>query len=226
VVLSSGAAADLRSTAGSGLRIAGDRYRVAAVGGDASFGHVPVVWMALADWQRATDAADTATVLARGETDDSDGADRAGVPSGYLSVPLDEARAAIGSFQAENGSLQLIRGLLFAISAMVVGAFFTVWTMQRSRDIAVLKALGASSTYLVRDALGQAALVLTAGIGLGAAVVTGAGLMLPREVPFVLDPRTLGPPLAVLGLLGLAGAAVAVRRITAVDPLAALGSAR
>ena len=37
-----------------------------------------------------------------------------------------------------------MRGFLFVISALVVGAFFTVWTIQRSGDIAVLKALGAS----------------------------------------------------------------------------------
>jgi hypothetical protein len=38
-----------------------------------------------------------------------------------------------------------MRGFLFAISALVIGAFFTVWTIQRGGDVAVLKALGAST---------------------------------------------------------------------------------
>jgi ABC-type sugar transport system ATPase subunit len=50
--------------------------------------------------------------------------------------------------------------MLFGISALVVGAFFTVWSIQRRPDVAVLKALGASGRMLVVDALGQAAIVL------------------------------------------------------------------
>jgi putative ABC transport system permease protein len=36
---------------------------------------------------------------------------------------------------------------------LVIGAFFTVWTIQRTQEIGLLKALGASTGYLVRDAL-------------------------------------------------------------------------
>ena len=38
----------------------------------------------------------------------------------------DGALSAISSYTAENSSLQLMRGTLFAISALVIGAFFTV----------------------------------------------------------------------------------------------------
>ncbi|MYX41968.1 ABC transporter permease, partial [Streptomyces sp. SID89] len=46
------------------------------------------------------------------------------------------------------------------------------------------------------------------------------------SVPFVLDAPTLLVPAAVMTVLGTAGAALAVRRITAVDPLTALGGVR
>lgn len=119
-----------------------------------------------------------------------------------------------------------MRGFLFVISAMVIGAFFTVWTIQRSGDIAVLKALGASTPYLLRDALGQAVLMLVAGTLLGTAVAAGFGAVVPDGVPFVLDPLTILVPAAVIVALGVLGAALSIRRITAVDPLTALGSAR
>lgn len=45
-------------------------------------------------------------------------------------------------------------------------------------------------------------------------------------VPFVLTPATVLVPAAVMVLLGGLGAGLAVRRITSVDPLTALGSAR
>ena len=93
-------------------------------------------------------------------------ADRA---AGTRTVARDDSLAAIGSYTSENGSLQLIRGFLFAISALVIGAFFTVWTIQRSGDIAVLKALGASTASLLKDALGQAVILLAGGTAIGTA---------------------------------------------------------
>ncbi len=119
-----------------------------------------------------------------------------------------------------------MRGFLFAISALVI-AFFTVWTIQRSGDVAVLKALGASTPCLLRDALGRAVVMLVLGTGLGAALAAGArGPDRRGAVPFVLDPATVLVPAAVMIALGALGAALSVRRITAVDPLTALGSAR
>lgn len=149
--------------------------------------------------------------------------------AGTSTLTLDDSLGAIGSYQAENGSLQLMRGFLFAISALVIGAFFTVWTIQRSGDVAVLKALGASTPYLLKDALGQAVVMLAVGTGLGTALATGIGALVGGDggaVPFVLDASTVLVPAGVMILLGALGAALSIRRITAVDPLTALGSVR
>lgn len=219
VVLSEKAATELRVGAGDRVRLGGTEQTVAAVAGDASYSHTPVVWTALSG---------DATVIAL-RTDGADGpglaaGDRA---AGTRTLGKDDALTAIGSYRAENGSLQLMRGFLFVISALVIGAFFTVWTIQRSGDIAVLKALGASTPYLLRDALGQAVLLLTAGTLLGAGLATGiGGLVRGGDVPFVLDAPTVLGPVGVMIALGALGAGLSVRRITAVDPLTALGSAR
>ncbi|WP_329124946.1 ABC transporter permease [Streptomyces sp. NBC_01465] len=218
VVLSTGAAKDLGAAAGDTVKIAGRSLEVTAVSGDDSYSHTPVVWTALADGHSATVVA-----LATDGGADLAAGDRA---AGTRTLSLDDSLAALPSYQAENGSLQLMRGFLFAISALVIGAFFTVWTIQRSGDIAVLKALGASTPYLLRDALGQAVLMLTAGTLLGTGLATGVGALVPADVPFVLDPLTALGPAAVLIGLGAVGAGLSVRRITAVDPLTALGSAR
>lgn len=230
VVLSEQAAGDLAAGAGDRLRIGGAEVTVAAVAGDASYSHTPVVWTSLADWQRfgADGAGGTvhATVIALTTTGGADLAagDRA---AGTSTLTLDGSLTAIGSYQAENGSLQLMRGFLFAISALVIGAFFTVWTIQRSGDVAVLKALGASTPYLLRDALGQAVVMLAIGTGVGTALASGIGALVSGgAVPFVLEASTVLFPAAVMIALGAVGAALSIRRITAVDPLTALGSAR
>ncbi|MFE2285392.1 ABC transporter permease [Streptomyces sp. NPDC059443] len=231
VVLTEKAAKELGGlTAGAKLKIGPVEMTVASVSGTAAYSHTPVVWMDLNDWQRVgnpgTSIDTVATVVA---LDGKDGVDWAAgsKATGTEAQTIDQALSAIGSYTSENGSLQLMRGFLFAISALVIGAFFTVWTIQRSGDIAVLKALGASTPYLLKDALGQAVVMLAIGTGAGTALAAGFGALISGgAVPFVLDAATVLVPAAVMIALGALGAALSIRRITAVDPLTALGSAR
>src|SRR5690606_1584930 len=65
-------------------------------------------------------------------------------------------------YEAESSTMALIKGFLYVISALVVGAFFTVWTIQRKPEIALMKALGAPTGYILRDALAQVVAVLVA----------------------------------------------------------------
>ncbi|HET7326505.1 MAG TPA: ABC transporter permease [Nocardioidaceae bacterium] len=230
VVLSTGAADDLHAQPGDSITLAGQHLRVAAVAGDASYSHTPVIWTSLADFQYLSDGPDDsrATVIALRTSSTSDLA-AADAELSTRTVSRDDALSAIGSFTAENGSLQLMRGFLFAISALVIGAFFTVWTIQRSGDVAVLKALGASTRYLLRDALGQAVVLLVLGTATGAAIAAGVGAAIGATgaaVPFVLNLSTIAVPALIMIALGAAGAALSIRRITSVDPLTALGSAR
>lgn len=229
VVISSGLAADLGIGTGDHVTLAdGTAATVAGVGGSAAYGHTPVMWLPLKEWQRVAPAnggRDTATaiVLATSGKVDLAAADDA---IGTETLTIGAAATTIGGYAAENGSLTMIRVFLFAISALVVGAFFTVWTVQRKPEVAVLKALGASTRYLLRDALSQALIVLVlAGIA-GAVVGTAVGALAAAAVPFVLDAPTVVVPVLVMVAVGVAGASLAIRRLTSIDPLLALGAAR
>ncbi len=229
VVLSTGAAEDLGLEAGQDLSLAGRDVVVAAVADDASYSHTPVVWASLADAATVGSgsgiADEQASVIALSTSDDGSLA-AADERLGTTTVTTSAALAAIGSYASENGSLQLMRAMLFGISALVIGAFFTVWTIQRSGDIAVLKALGATTRYLMKDAIGQALVLLVAGTALGAGLAAAVGVAATGTVPFALTASTLLAPPLVLIVLGALGAVLSVRRITSVDPLTALGSAR
>lgn len=230
-VLSETAAEDLGVAPGDGLTIAGQELVVAAVRGDASFSHTPVIWTSLNTWQKTAPptggtGGPVATVIALNTLPGADVRPTDGA-AGTETVSKADSLAAIGSYSSENGSLQLMRGFLFAISALVIGAFFTVWTIQRSGDVAVLKALGASTAYLLKDALGQAVLLLTGGTLIGTGIAAGLGALLAGSaVPFTLTASTVLIPAVVMIALGAIGAALSIRRITSVDPLTALGSAR
>lgn len=222
VVLSTEAADDLGTATGQTVKFGDKQLRVAKVAGEDSYSHTPVAWLSLADWQELAPGA-YASVAALSTDDD---ADLAAADKGQhtKTVSRSDALSAIGSYTSENGSLRMIRGFLFAIAALVIGAFFTVWTIQRSRDIAVLKALGATTGYLLRDALGQALVLLVGGAAIGTGIAAGIGAAAGSAVPFVLSVGTVVVPALVLIVLGLLGAGLAVRRITAIDPLAALAN--
>lgn len=210
---------------GDQIRFGDDVLPVVGIAPTLSYSHTPVVWAPLEVWQRWTSAsgADTATTIALNL---ANGTDTAAIDTTLGTTTVERAAAfdAIGAFTEENGSLTMIRGFLFAISALVVGAFFTVWTIQRRHEIGVLKALGASNSYLLRDALGQALLILVVAGGVGLGIGAGLGALAATTVPFVLDPATTVIPVAAMIAVGGLGAGAAVRRITSVDPLIALGA--
>lgn len=225
--LSDPAAKALDVTTGDDVAIAGTTYTVETIGGDGWYSHTPVVQMTLHDWQdysAATGNPDAfATVLAVTGSPDWDAADSA---NSTVSEATLGSLMALSAFRSEIGSLLLMVVMLFGISGLVIGAFFTVWTMQRKGDIAVLKALGASTRSLVRDALGQALIVLLLGIGIGLGLVTVFGALAGTALPFLLSPITTVLPGVIMIVLGLAGAAFALRSVTSADPLTALGSNR
>lgn len=225
--LSDPAATSLGVQTGDDVTIAGTTYTVQKIGGDGWYSHTPVVQMTLHDWQSysaATGNPDAyATVLAVTGAPDWEVADAANTTVSEATVG---SLMALSAFRSEIGSLLLMVAMLFGISGLVIGAFFTVWTMQRKGDIAVLKALGASTRSLIADALGQALIVLVLGIGIGLALVAIFGALVGTALPFLLSPITTVLPGVIMIALGLAGAAFALRSVTSADPLTALGSNR
>ncbi|MDH6127060.1 ABC transporter permease [Kitasatospora sp. GP82] len=211
-------------TVGDQVQVGPQRLTVSGIGAERSYSHAPTVWTTLPTWEQLSGQSQpTALALS---TDPGTGLGALDAAQGTRTVSLPDSLTGINGFDAEQGSLQMIQGFLFVVSALVVGAFFTVWTVQRKPDIAVLKAVGAGSAYLVRDALAQAAAVLLGGALLGGAAGAVGGVFAASSVPFDVSVPGVAVPVTVMVLLGLVGAVLAVRRITAVDPLAALGSNR
>ncbi|WP_291314398.1 ABC transporter permease [Corynebacterium sp. UBA2622] len=193
---------------GDEVTIGGASISVGSLTDDLYYSHSPVIWVPTATWQKAVHTDAEGTVLLN--TDDS-------------GMPLKKSFSGLPAYGSEQGSLKMIQGFLYAIAALVTVAFLTVWTIQRTRDLAILKAIGASNSYLRKDALGQAAIILLVGVAAGALVALGLGLAAAKFAPFSLSVLSIvGPPL-ILWVLGMAGAWLATRSITNVEPQLALG---
>lgn len=212
---------------------------VGSTGNQHTFGHVDVAYLPLATWQEIhsgasageevradayTEASAVALQAADGKAIDLAAGDAAAATS---SMPLVESFDASPGYAAETSTLMLIQVFLYAISALVVGAFFTVWTIQRRHELAVLRAMGGSTGYLLRDGLAQALIVLLASTVVGVAIGVASGALLASTpMPFALEAPAIGLAFILLIGLGLVGAAFAIARIAKVDPLKALGGQR
>ncbi|TVP71499.1 MAG: ABC transporter permease [Nitriliruptor sp.] len=144
-----------------------------------------------------------------------------------------EQQEAFGPF-IEIFSIAL---LVFAVIALLVGSFlifntFTIVLAGRLRELALLRAVGASRGQLFGSVLGEAALVGAVGGALGAAfgVVVARGLQailgtigieLPGDQLIVL-PRTILVAILVGVVITVLAAIVPARRAVTIPPVAAL----
>ena len=123
-----------------------------------SYGHVDI---AFTRWARGRGCC-TATTPTVGSP-----RSRSAVPTRRRSTPPRRRSTPLGDGDGHRGgvvrqvagllrgdaTMSMIRWFLLAISALIVGAFFIVWTLQRDPAIALLEALGATGLYVVRDAV-------------------------------------------------------------------------
>lgn len=214
--------------AGDTITVLGSETTLTVVGfaDSGSYGHVDIAFTSLTTWQHLLygDGAHgrfSAVAVRASNGTALDAIDRAASTETETKA---QAYAGSPGFSAETATMNLIRGFLLLISALIVGAFFTVWTIQRTRQIGLLKALGASNGYVLRDALGQLAVVLVAATAVGAGIGVGLGSLVGSGAPFSLRPGPVVASAVVLVALGMAGSLVSLRRITSVDPAVALGT--
>lgn len=213
----------------------GDRYTMGGSGVElpvlgftfaGTYGHAPIAFTSLATWQRVqygeqADGRFSAVALSGGEEQQIA---RAAQASGAEVLTKEASYAGSPGFTAETTTMSLIRGFLLVISALVIGAFFTVLTVQRTRQIGLLKAMGAGNGYILRDGIGQmtilVAVAASAGVALGVALVAA---MSAGNAPVELAPAAIATVLVSLIVAGVLGSLVAFRRITRVEPAIALG---
>ena len=230
IVVSQEIVAEAGVQPGETVEIGGVEQPVRAVVADEHYSHQPVVWASTQVWQQISRAHDgvVGTVLAVDTRDRHAGALRdeewqdAENQTGDSVATIEDSFSGLAAYQSEQASLQLIQMLLYAISALVTVAFLSVWTIQRSRDLSVLRALGASPGYVWKDAMGQAAVVVGIGVVFGAGVGWAAGVWAGGSVPFDLRWTTIVVPAAGIWVLGMCGALVATRRVKKIDPASAL----
>ncbi|MFT4288317.1 ABC transporter permease [Nocardioides sp.] len=159
------------------------------------------------------------------------------LPDGFEAVTgdtiVDESQSAVGEFLGVISTFLLV----FALIAVIVGGFiivntFTILIAQRTRELALLRALGASRQQVTRSVLLEAVVMAlvaaTIGIGLGWALARGlAALFRAFGLDIAGNALTLTPAAILVSYgVGLVVTVVAAylpsRRAGKVAPVAAM----
>lgn len=208
----------------------GERLEVVGFTTGQMLSHTPVIYATVSWWQKLRFAAPGSAGQVRNpisaiavQADQSVAARISEAVQGVEVASRERAVSKLPGYSEESGSLQMIQGFLFAIAALILAVFFYIITLQKTAQIGILKAIGASTGFLARDLLAQVVLLTVGGIAVGAVLTFGIAALIPPAVPFALDASVVlgyGTVLLVVALLGML---LSLRRIATIDPLIAIG---
>ena len=145
---------------------------------------------------------------------------------GVTIVSKDTAFKNIEGVSAQQSTVNALMFFGYLIGALIIGVFFYVLTLQKVPQIGVLKAIGASSFFVVRQILVQVVALAVVGVGIAIplAWLTNRGLQqLSSQVPVAFTTSAFVITSLAMVATALAGAVFSARQAIKVDPIIALG---
>jgi predicted lysophospholipase L1 biosynthesis ABC-type transport system permease subunit len=140
-------------------------------------------------------------------------------------VPMEEALAIqIYPFRASSWIAMALGGLALALSLSGIYGVLSYLVSQRTKEIGIRIALGASTSSVVGIVLSQSMKLALAGIVIGAGLALGVSRLFASELQNVdtFDALAYAGSIAVAVTAALAAAYVPSRRAASVDPVTAL----
>ncbi|MFF5533953.1 ABC transporter permease [Streptomyces cinerochromogenes] len=146
----------------------------------------------------------------------------------------DQAEAISASMSSLKQGLLVFAGIALFVGTFIIANTFTMLVAQRTRELALLRAVGASRRQVTRSVLIEAFAVgavagvagLAAGVGIGAglrSLLGSFGASVP-DGPLVISPGTVVTALAVGILITMLAAWLPGRRAAKIPPVAAMSS--
>ncbi len=197
---------------GEVARIGGEDYEVSGLTTRTTlFAGMPLVFMALDDAQDLLyRGQDLATTILVDEVP-------AELPAGFQALtPAQIADDATRPLERSISSVNLIRVLLWFVAAMIIGTMTYLSALERRRDVAVLKAVGASTVLLGTSIALQGVLIALAAAVIAAGLQVLVVPVFPLAVSVPSRAFIQVPLIAVL--VSLLAGAVGLRKAVKVDP--------
>ncbi len=132
------------------------------------------------------------------------------------------AVASLPGVSSIEQSFNIILGLAFVVVILLTGFFFLIITVQKTTSLTLLRAVGASGGFLLRNLLLQVVLVIGGALAI-AVPLTIVSVSASSSAAFTAttDPSVFVVTSIAILLLGILASAAAMRRVAKIDPAAA-----
>ena len=187
------------------------------------FNVAPVIYMNINDFQvlkygdkKSIDKPIINAFVVKGELKDYDG-------SIFQKVSIADFINELPGYSAQILTFGLMIGFLIVISAIIIGIFMYVLTIQKTPIFGIMKAQGISNGIIGISVLSQTFLLSLVGSILGLVGTWGTSLVLPSAVPFLGNGLYYSVIFVSLIIFSLVGTLFSVLAIRKIDPLKAIG---
>ena len=187
------------------------------------FNVAPVIYMNINDFQilkygvsKTTDNPMINAFVVKGELKDYDS-------SVFQKVSIADFINELPGYSAQILTFGLMIGFLIVISAIIIGIFMYVLTIQKTPIFGIMKAQGISNGIIGISVLSQTFLLSLVGSILGLVGTWGTSLVLPSAVPFLGNGLYYSIIFVSLIIFSLVGTLFSVLAIRKIDPLKAIG---
>ncbi|MEW2399842.1 ABC transporter permease [Streptomyces sp. NPDC046862] len=146
----------------------------------------------------------------------------------------DQAKTIADQMSGLKQGLLVFAGIALFVGTFIIANTFTMLVAQRTKELALLRAVGASRRQVTRSVLIEAFVVgtvaavtgLVAGVGIGAGLraLMGSFDAPVPDGPLIVTPGTVGAALAVGVLITMLAAWLPGRRAAKIPPVAAMSS--
>ena len=187
------------------------------------FNVAPVIYMNINDFQvlkygdkKSIDNPIINAFVVKGELKDYDS-------SIFQKVSIADFINELPGYSAQILTFGLMIGFLIVISAIIIGIFMYVLTIQKTPIFGIMKAQGISNGIIGISVLSQTFLLSLVGSILGLVGTWGTSLVLPSAVPFLGNGLYYSVIFVSLIIFSLVGTLFSVLAIRKIDPLKAIG---
>ncbi len=202
------------------LGLAKSSYQIVGFVKNATYNIGPVVYGSLKDWQAVKGV--NPTLVASGVIN-QDSFKAFDHPKAVTVIDRQTLFDKLPGYQAQNLTFTFMIGFLAVISLLIITIFLYILTVQKKPSLAVLRAQGIPSQFLIKNTFNQTLLILVVGVALSFSLALLTSHLLPAAVPMYFDIPLLSIMSGGIIITGLLGSLIPIVIISRIDPITVIG---
>lgn len=190
-------------------------FEIVGTVSDGRYSHAPVLWTTLETWKAWQDKMKTNYVSAFISQDP--------IKTDLSTYTQQQIVEQVPGYAAEQNSFQMMRIALVLIGSLILTAFFYILTMQKMKQLGILKAIGIRTRTIGQGLVLQVFLLTTVSFAISLLLTWTIGQLLPGDLPFRFEWTTSFGYGGLIVLTAMLGGLIPLRALKKLEPADAMG---